>query len=138
MPTVKAMLNSDTADRVKGIIVLIGELARRSGVSVRMLRYYESRSLLKPARRETGYRVYGEDDLQRVKLIRLLNGAGLTLDKVLRLLPCVLTDEPTFQSCPELNEFLKAEIAGLDSEIRNLSTTRDALAGFQDATFFRT
>lgn len=75
--------------------------------------------------------------MQRVRLIRLLNSAGLTLDKVLRLLPCVLSDKPTFQSCPELNEFLKAEIAGLDSEIRNLSTTRDALAGFQDATFSR-
>jgi DNA-binding transcriptional MerR regulator len=115
--------------------VLIGELARRSGVSVRMLRYYESRNLLKPARRETGYRLYSDHDLQRVRLIRLLNGAGLTLDKVLRILRCVLTEEPTFESCPELNNFLQGEIAELHSRIRELASTRDTLNGFRKTTF---
>lgn len=44
----------------RGETMRIGELARRTGVSERMLRYYEQEGLLRPARTTSGYRDYGE------------------------------------------------------------------------------
>ena len=43
----------------------IGELSRRAGVSQRALRYYEEQGLLRPARRSSGYREYGPEDVRR-------------------------------------------------------------------------
>ena len=43
----------------------IGDLAQRTGVSVRMLRFYEAQGLLSPARNAAGYRLYGEAERHR-------------------------------------------------------------------------
>jgi DNA-binding transcriptional MerR regulator len=65
--------------------VQIGRLSRESGVSVRMLRYYEDQSLLHPKRTLSGYRFYGKADIDTVTRIVLLNKAGLTLESIRRL-----------------------------------------------------
>jgi DNA-binding transcriptional MerR regulator len=70
--------------------VLIGEVARRSGVSARMLRHYESLGLVRPSgRTEGGYREYSADDIVRVFQIESLRSLGLSLRDVGRAL-----DEP--------------------------------------------
>ena len=56
----------------------IGELCRRTGVSARMLRYYEAQGLLAPSRRPSGYRDYAEPDVSRVQHVRDLLAAGLS------------------------------------------------------------
>ena len=64
----------------------IGEAARRSGFTVRTLRFYERRGVLKPsARRPNGYRLYGEADLQRLSFIRRAKALGLTLSSIREL-----------------------------------------------------
>ncbi|HEY8454664.1 MAG TPA: MerR family DNA-binding transcriptional regulator [Actinopolymorphaceae bacterium] len=55
----------------------IGELARRTGVSVRALRYYEEQGLLSADRSPNGYREYDESAVDRVDQIQLLYSAGL-------------------------------------------------------------
>ena len=55
----------------------IGELARRTGVSVRSLRYYEQQQLLLAGRTSGGQRTYADDADERVELIQLLFGAGV-------------------------------------------------------------
>lgn len=67
----------------------IGELARRTGVSVRALRYYEEQSLLEPRRGPNGYRYFSETDVERVAQIQLLYAAGLNSERIVALLPCV-------------------------------------------------
>lgn len=58
----------------------IGEAARRSGFSVKSLRFYERRGLLPPSRRgPSGYRLYTEADLRRLEFIRQAKALGLTL-----------------------------------------------------------
>ena len=59
----------------------IGELARRAGVSVKAVRYYESIGLLAPARTENGYRSFGEDHVRAVLEIRELSLIGIPPQK---------------------------------------------------------
>lgn len=61
----------------------IGALAKRTGVSVRMLRHYDEIGLLRPAQRsESGYRLYGADDVRRLQAIVALRQLGLGLDAI--------------------------------------------------------
>jgi len=67
--------------------VNISEAADRSGVSAKMIRYYEGIGLLVPAaRRENGYRDYGDDDVSILQFIRRTRDLGFSLDEVAALL----------------------------------------------------
>ncbi|GHH61414.1 MerR family transcriptional regulator [Lentzea cavernae] len=69
----------------------IGELAERTGVSVRALRYYEEQGLLASQRSESGQRRYEENAIGRVRLIQQLYAAGISSASILEMLPCVVT-----------------------------------------------
>ncbi|MFD8467934.1 MerR family transcriptional regulator [Streptomyces cyaneofuscatus] len=80
--------------------MLIGEVARRSGVSARMLRHYESLGLVHPSGRTgSGYREYSEEDIRRIFHIESLRALGLSLREVKRALddadftPSTLVDD---------------------------------------------
>lgn len=61
----------------------IGEVAHRSGVSIEAIRFYERRGVLPPAQRTpSGYRVFGQDALPRLDLVRRLQELGFTLDEI--------------------------------------------------------
>ena len=63
----------------------IREVARRTGLTSRALRFYETRGLLKPLRTYNGRRLYGRGELERVQQILALKKAGLTLSQIARL-----------------------------------------------------
>lgn len=72
--------------------MLIGEVARRSGVSARMLRHYESLGLVRPrGRTGSGYRDYSAEDIRRIFHIESLRSLGLSLREIGRAL-----DDPGF------------------------------------------
>ncbi len=64
----------------------IGELAARSSITVRALRYYESKGLLSPQRSEAGQRLYHYKDIMRLQQIQLLKRAGFTLAQIAAML----------------------------------------------------
>jgi len=67
-------------------LVTIGEVARRSGFTVKALRFYERRGLLPPSgRRPSGYRLYSQADLHRLDFIRQAKTLGLTLEAIRQL-----------------------------------------------------
>ena len=111
----------------------VGELARKTGVSVRMLRYYEAQGLLSPARRDSGYRDYGRSDVDIVERIKLLNAAGLTLPIIRELMPCLRNDRSAFEPCDELQVILRAQIDTMDAKIGRLVGSRDMLASFYES-----
>jgi DNA-binding transcriptional MerR regulator len=63
----------------------IREVARRTGLTSRALRFYEARGLVKPLRTYSGRRLYGRGELERIQQVLALKRAGLTLSQIARL-----------------------------------------------------
>lgn len=108
----------------------IGELARRTGVSERMLRYYEQEGLLQPARTDSGYRDYGNAEVQAAQRIRMLSAAGLKIETIRILLPCILDNQPRFEPCQQVRAALRQEVEKLDERLRDLGESRTIVASF--------
>ncbi len=102
----------------------IGELSSATGVSVRALRYYEEQYLLSSTRSASGQRHYAPEASARVNLIQELYQAGLSSKTMVALLPCIV--DPVNRT-PTLEHDLRAERARIDSQICDLTHTRDKL-----------
>ena len=66
----------------------ISEVSRRTGVSIRSLRYYEQKRLLCARRLENGYRDLDEETVERVQTIQMYLGLGLTTEQIEEILQC--------------------------------------------------
>ncbi|WP_410613251.1 MerR family transcriptional regulator [Amycolatopsis sp. lyj-109] len=108
----------------------IGELAERTGVSTRLLRYYGEQGLLTPSRDGNGYRSFDEDAVVRVRQIRRLLAAGLTTGVIASALQCARGEEAHLDLCPELAVMLRRELTAMDDRIGALQRRRTALAGY--------
>ncbi|MEU8323809.1 MerR family transcriptional regulator [Nonomuraea sp. NPDC048881] len=107
----------------------IGELARRSGVSERSLRYYEVQGLLRAERTPGGHRDYGEWAVDRVVRIQTLYAAGLSSKKIAQLLPCMRDADgrPNEIATPRLVRELTAQRDRIDHMITDLIRSREVL-----------
>jgi DNA-binding transcriptional MerR regulator len=101
------------------------EMVARTGVSERLLRYYEDQGLVRPERLPSGYREYAEDDVELVGRIRTLLAAGLSTATIAQVLPCVTEKlEPT---CPVLIDQLQQERDRITASITALQVSRQIL-----------
>jgi DNA-binding transcriptional MerR regulator len=115
--------------------VLIGELAQRTGVSQRSLRYYEQQGLLSAERDVHGYRRYPTDSVRTVARIRALLAAGLSTEVIRDVLPCVVGGDPIEMNlCPDLVRTIRRELAQMDARIGELQCSRSTLAGYLPAS----
>ncbi|MQA32866.1 MerR family transcriptional regulator [Modestobacter roseus] len=101
----------------------IGEVASRSGVSVRALRYYEEQGLLEAERTPSGQRRYAEEAVGRVRFVQQLYAAGLSSKDVLELLPCVHTGVAT----PAMLAHLADQRDRISRQIDELTRARERL-----------
>lgn len=100
--------------------MLIGEVARRSGVSARMLRHYDSLGLVRPtARTGAGYREYSEEDIRRIFHIESLRSLGLSLREVGRAL-----DDPGFRPSELVEDLIRRTRERIASETELLTRLR--------------
>jgi DNA-binding transcriptional MerR regulator len=116
----------------------IGELSRRTGVSARLLRYYEEQELLAPDRLPSGYREYQGSDVERVRRIRVLLAAGLSTAKIAYALPGLRANGDQLAPCPGLLLDLKQERARLDEAIQALRASRAVLDSVISASWATT
>lgn len=102
----------------------IGELAQRTGVSVRALRYYEERGVLNPSRTATGYRIFDESDVRTVQHIRTLLAAGLRMELIAEILSCLSGESLLLDGC---RQRLEVERRRITDDIDQLVHTRSLL-----------
>jgi DNA-binding transcriptional MerR regulator len=108
-------------------IYRIGQLARRCGVSQRTIDYYTDLGLLAPCERTPGnYRLYGEDAVERLELIRTLREQGWSLAEIHELLAAEGRAIPSSQwvRLRALVRAMERELAALDAEAPRLRRLR--------------
>jgi len=104
----------------------IGEAARASGVTAKMVRHYESIGLLPPARRtEAGYRLYGTDDVRMLQFIHRGRALGFSLDQIADLL-ALWRDKD--RASADVRRLALAHIDELDRKIEELEAMKRTLA----------
>jgi DNA-binding transcriptional MerR regulator len=109
--------------------VRIGELSARSGVPVRMLRYYEEKGLLSPARGANGYREYDDGDVTRAGLVTSMIRSGLPTKLIVPLLGG--GSDPS-EVCEEVAALLRAEAERLDGRIACMTLSRRTIQDYLD------
>lgn len=113
----------------------IGDLAERMGISPKTIRYYERLGLLaEPTRSESGYRVYGEADAERLGFILGAKALGLSLVEIKAIVAEWAAGEIP---CEHVGKLLDEKLAELDRRIVELTTFRDQLRALKqkaDAT----
>src|SRR5471032_1758314 len=105
------------------MMLKVGELAKRSGLTVRTLHHYDSIGLLTPtARSDTGYRLYQRADIARLHQIQALRRFGMSLSEIGALL--AHPDTP-------LSGILAQQVAALDRQIEQATRLRGLLTQLQ-------
>ncbi|WP_217196047.1 MerR family transcriptional regulator [Streptomyces buecherae] len=110
--------------------MLIGELARRTGVSTRLLRYYEEQGLLRSERDSNGYRRYAPEAVERVRRVRELLATGLNTDAIRTVLPCTHSAGPGVRDCAHFTDIVDGQLSKLDDDIAELQRRRAALTDY--------
>jgi MerR family transcriptional regulator, Zn(II)-responsive regulator of zntA len=112
----------------------IGELARQTGVSIRSLRYYETKQLLSSQRRENGYRTYDQTAIERVRIIQFYLSLGLSTNEILDVVFCSnpddvasLCDGTGLFSCPGELDFYQEKLAEIEAQIVALEKAKTYL-----------
>ena len=111
----------------------IGEVEKRAGVSARTIRYYEELGLLPGVRRRAGgRRVYGPDELERLRFIQRLKALGLSLAEIKDLNAVYAIAGSTRDMLLRLEELLGKHRGELDARIEELLALREEIDRYRD------
>jgi DNA-binding transcriptional MerR regulator len=114
-------------------LLSIAQILEKTGVSARTLRYYEELGLLPGVRRRAGgRRVYGRDELERLRFIQRLKKLGLTLAEVKQLNAVYAIGGSTSAMLQRLDELLGGHLQELDARIGDLMALRDEIGKYRD------
>ncbi|HEX4785215.1 MAG TPA: heavy metal-responsive transcriptional regulator [Candidatus Sulfotelmatobacter sp.] len=94
----------------------IGELARRTALSIDAIRFYERRKLLPPAFRSAGrFRLYTTDDIERLRFVQRMQRLGFSLEEIKQLM-AIRADKA--HACAAIRQFLKTKLDGVTTKIQ--------------------
>lgn len=111
----------------------ISEVCERTGLSPRTVRYWEELGLLPGVRRRAGgRRVYGEDEVQRLRFVQRLKTLGLSLAEIGELNAVYAIGGSTGAMLERLDQLLARHLRELDGRIAELSGLRDEIGKYRD------
>ncbi len=103
----------------------IGQVAKRSGIGIETVRFYERKGLVEePPRTDSGYRQYPEDVVARIRFIRRANELGFKLSEISELLSLRVDPDTT---CADVRKQTEFKIADVEDKIRVLQGIKTAL-----------
>ena len=106
----------------------IGDVAKRVDMSVKTIRYYEDLGLLtEPQRSESGYRLYGEGDVERLRFIKGAKALGLSLHEIKEVLAIWGGGD---RPCGHVRHLLGGKVQAITRRIEELAAFRDALQSY--------
>jgi DNA-binding transcriptional MerR regulator len=106
--------------------LLIGDIARRTGIAATTIRYYETLGLLTPpVRTSGGYRKYGESTVDDLQFIKKAQALGFSLDEVGEILKLSRSGETP---CTHVLHLAQRHLAAVGERIRQLTRFRDQLS----------
>ena len=110
----------------------IGEIAKLADVTPDTIRYYEKQQMMDHKQRtEGGFRLYTDNDLQRLKFIRHARQLGFPLEAIRELLSIRI--DPEHHTCQESKSIVKARLDEVEARIEELQTMRLSLQRLNDA-----
>lgn len=112
--------------------IQIGEVADMLGITTRTIRYYEEFGIMEaPQRLEGGRRVYGKDDILRLKFILKLKELGISLKEMQELADIYKIHKDSDKLMPRLLQILDMHIQKIDEKISKLSSLRQDIVGYR-------
>ncbi len=103
----------------------IGQVAKRSGIGIETVRFYERKGLVEePPRTDSGYRQYPEDVVARIRFIRRAKELGFKLSEISELLSLRVDPDTT---CADVRKQTELKIADVEEKIRALQRIETAL-----------
>jgi MerR family transcriptional regulator, copper efflux regulator len=112
-------------------MMMIGEVARRAGVSVETIRFYERQGLVpEPPRTPAGYRQYPEETVSRLRFIQRAKQLGFSLREIAGLISLRLADDA---SSPDVCARAVTKLGEIDEKIRDLERMRESVAMLVEA-----
>src|SRR6516164_1177217 len=107
-------------------VLTTGQLAKQASVNRETVRYYERRRLLqRPSRSVTGYRVFSDDALRRLRFIRHAKMLGFSLEEIKDLLALRIH---SIDTCERVRERTQTKIADIEGKIETLQRMKDSLS----------
>jgi DNA-binding transcriptional MerR regulator len=114
-------------------LAAIGEICEKTGLSARTVRYWEELGLLPGVRRRAGgRRVYGRDEVERLRFITRLKRLGLSLEEIRELNAVHGIDGSTRAMLGRLDELLEGHLVEVDERLRELMDVRDEIQKYRD------
>ena len=110
----------------------IGELAGSTGQTTKTIRFYEAEGLMPdPPRTPSGYRVYGDEDIERLRFIRMAKRLGLSLEEIGGILRLHDRREPT---CAHVRSVLDEKLAQIETALPELQAFRSEISRLKHET----
>lgn len=105
----------------------IGQTAKRAGVNIQTIRYYERRGFVRPdARRDSGYRLYTDEAVKRILFIKKAQELGFTLREIDRLLKLSVNSTAR---CQDVRKKAEMHLADVREKFSRLQSIEKVLSG---------
>jgi DNA-binding transcriptional MerR regulator len=106
----------------------IGDLARKAGTTMRTIRYYEQLGLIRPVgRTKGGFRLYEEDELRRLRLIKSLQLLDIPLAQVKHFFDQRTRGRTAAEIAPHIRQILRVQLGQMEERIAQYRSLQDSL-----------